>query len=612
MTKRIIFVSLTLLLYLIALLMEIRTQRLEVRIKTTEIQSQVSEPQSVFQEIYIEDFVNKESSGMISHVSSIAPLDKDRLLCVWYSGSREGAKDVAIFMAIYNEKNGTWTIPLKLIDRETASRELKRYVKKIGNPMLMRDNSGKIWLFYSTVIAGGWSGSSINYKTTTDAISWTESKKLLLSPFFNLTHNVKNDGINLNDGSFIIPAYSELFNKNSSIIQVDPGHETFRIYRITAAEKIIQPVLLPLGEDKLLIFFRNSKKKGERFIPFMEMDLIKHRESPLRYTELPNPDSGFDMIRTEDNSILAVINNSFNNRENLSIFLSSDNGSSWRLIKVLESSQGKEYSYPSITKSLNGFYHITYTYERKRIKHVMFNEIWLWKQKAGGKTVENRSQKADNRTEETEEGQRRKGISNLSFISGMQTLISLSGCFLIILVLMKYLVRITGLKDRIPFIIIIVSSIIMIFIPFGTLSLKDLILSMNPWFSTGSIVFLLYLLFQKREKGFFQSKGIMLFSLWTFSISIILFLSIYDFVGLDIYSYGYNFSYFAPPIFLLNMIFAISGNPLSFAFNIYILSFISGLPPSQNIFDSITDGLAFILSTGIILSNIFRIGSQRS
>lgn len=603
MAKRIFFVSVTLILYLIALLMEIRGQRLEVRRGNTEIQSQISEPQPMFHEIYKEDFVNRESLDRISHVSSIAPIDKDRLLCVWYAGSREGAKDVAIFMAIYDENTGLWSNPLKLIDREIASRELKRYVKKVGNPMLMRDFSGRLWLFYSSVIAGGWSGSSINYKTTTDGVHWAESKKLLLSPFFNLTHNVKNDGINFNDGTFVIPAYSELFNKNSSIIWIDEGNKNFKIKKITGGTDIIQPVLLPDGKDKILMFFRNAQSKDRRFIPSIEFDLINKTFTPIKYTELPNPDSGFDMIRTEDGSILAVINNSFENRENLSLFISQDNGTSWRLIKVLEHHQGKEYSYPSITKSLKGFYHITYTYERKRIKHVMFNEIWLKKQKTENinQKIDNRRQKTEARKQKIEAREHKEGMSSHGFMSGIQLLISWSGCFLIVLVLMRYLIKISGLKDRIPFIIMIVSSIIFTFIPFGNLSMKDLILSINPWFSAGSIVFLFYSLFPKREKGIFNPSIIMPFSLWTFLISLILFLSIYDFVTLDIYSYGYHFSDFAPGLFLLNMILAVSGNPLSFVFNLYILSFISGLLPSQNIFDAITDGLAFILSTGTLL-----------
>ena len=100
----------------------------------------------------------------------------------------------------------------------------------------------------------------------------------------------------------------------------------------------------------------------------------------------------------------------------------------------------------------------------------------------------------------------------------------------------------------------------------------------------------------------FTAKEIKFFSLWTSFISTILFLSIYDLTDLDIYSYGYNFFIFAPVLFLLNMALAISGNPLSIVFNMYILSFISGVLPSKNIFDSITDGLAFILSLKVLMS----------
>lgn len=610
MIKRLILISITIILYLIAFINFKSSPSPFLKGVQKEILPELLQPCSSNKELFKEDFINDEFPDRISHVSSIAPLDKDRLIAVWYAGSREGAKDVAIFMAIYDENTGVWTEPLKLIDRRIASEELRRYVKKVGNPMLMRDSSGRLWLFYSSVIAGGWSGSSINYKTTTDGIHWTESKKLLLSPFFNLTHNVKNDGINLNDRTFVIPAYSELFNKTPYIIWINERNKKIKVNKITGGNDIIQPVLLPDGRDRILMFFRNTQKKDIRFIPSIEFDLTNKTFTPIKYTELPNPDSGFDMIRTEDGSILAVINNSFKNRENLSLFVSEDNGTSWRLIKVLEDRQGKEYSYPSITKSLKGFYHITYTYERKRIKHVMFNEIWLKKQKIESRNqkIEDRGQKAEVRKQGIEDREQKDEILNLGFISGIQFLISWLGCSFIVLVFTKYLIKISGLKGRILFIIMIVSAIILTFLPFGNLSLKDLILSLNPWFSAGSIVFLLYFLFPKREKGIFQPRMVMLFSLWTFLISTILFLSIYNFTVLDIYSYGYNFFVFGPVLFLLNIILAVSGNPLSLVFNLYILSFISGFLPSQNIFDSITDGLAFIFSAGILLLGLLKRG----
>jgi len=140
--------------------------------------------------------VNIETPGYISHVSSISPVGNNEMACAWYAGSIEGAADVAIYFSIFNEKTQSWRPPVKLVDRLQSSNESRRYVKKIGNPLLFSDNAGRLWLFYSSVAVGGWSGSSLNFKVSADnGNTWTKSSKMILSPFFNLTENVKNKGI---------------------------------------------------------------------------------------------------------------------------------------------------------------------------------------------------------------------------------------------------------------------------------------------------------------------------------------------------------------------------------------------------------------------------------
>ena len=103
------------------------------------------------------------------------------------------------------ESTGTWTEPRVLLDRRQSSLELKRWVRKIGNAVVMNDRQGGLWLFYASML-GGWSTASLNYKVSLDrGQTWTPSRKLLLSPFFNLTNNVKNKGITLRRG-YLAPA----------------------------------------------------------------------------------------------------------------------------------------------------------------------------------------------------------------------------------------------------------------------------------------------------------------------------------------------------------------------------------------------------------------------
>lgn len=329
---------------------------------------------------YMETFVNSERPGTICHVSSLSPVGDGKMACAWYSGSREGAADVAIYFSVFDEKTQTWRHPVKLLDRLQSSSELRRYVKNIGNPLLFSDNAGRLWLFYSSVAVGGWSGSSLNFKVSSDnGDTWTKSSKMILSPFFNLTENVKNKGLNFDNGSFIVPVYHEFIKKFSQLLLITPDKSSIRyeIRKITATGKAIQPSILHAEGKTMQAFFRNMGDGRQNYILKASSNDLGQRWSGLSGTSLPNPNSGFDMIKLPDSTYLAVINYSFHGRSNLSMIISRDRGSTWKTIKVLENTPGEEFSYPSISRSNSGLFHITYTYERRRIKHIVFNEAWV-------------------------------------------------------------------------------------------------------------------------------------------------------------------------------------------------------------------------------------------
>jgi predicted neuraminidase len=54
----------------------------------------------------------------------------------------------------------------------------------------------------------------------------------------------------------------------------------------------------------------------------------------------------------------------------------SEDGKMWEAALVLENDNG-EYSYPAVIKSRDGLVHITYTWKRQRIRHVVVDPAKL-------------------------------------------------------------------------------------------------------------------------------------------------------------------------------------------------------------------------------------------
>ena len=93
--------------------------------------------------------------------------------------------------------------------------------------------------------------------------------------------------------------------------------------------------------------------------------------TPVAVSELPNPNSGIDALTLKDGRSLLVHNPQKKGRTVLELALSEDGGICWKSVITLEKETRGEYSYPAIIQTSDGLVHITYTWQRKRIKHVV-------------------------------------------------------------------------------------------------------------------------------------------------------------------------------------------------------------------------------------------------
>jgi len=325
------------------------------------------------------EFISGDPGAGMVHVASICEMEDGRLMAAWYGGTREGARDTAIYLAVRDTgMPGSWSAPREVVNRDSASRELRRYVKKLGNPLVFTDYRDRLWLIYVTIAVGGWSGSSLNLKVSDDGgRSWTRSARLTLSPFLNVSELVRNNPVQMSDGSLAVPIYHEFLGKFPEILWVreEAGGFRFRKTRIAGGRSFIQPSVIAIDPRQATAFFRSCS--DERAIGMAITRDAGATWSEARHLDLPNPDAAVNALPLSGGRILLSLNESFRGRENLQLALSPDNGATWERVARIEEDKGAEFSYPYMMQDSRGQIHLVYTWNRRRIKHVVFNEEWI-------------------------------------------------------------------------------------------------------------------------------------------------------------------------------------------------------------------------------------------
>ena len=217
--------------------------------------------------VFVRQFFDSVPAAPSVHASTIAQLPDGGLVAAWFGGTREGAKDVAIYASNWDVQSGAWEPVRKLSDRSQSSRELGRYVKKLGNPVLHCDPSGRLWLYYVTVSVGGWSGGSISVKHSDDqGRNWSDARRLIAAPFLNTCNLVRSPPIDLADGGVLLPAYHEFLYQFGELLHLDADGQLVDKYRMNAGLDSLQPALVARSATELFAYHRRGGASQPRVL----------------------------------------------------------------------------------------------------------------------------------------------------------------------------------------------------------------------------------------------------------------------------------------------------------------------------------------------------------
>ncbi|MFM7245007.1 MAG: exo-alpha-sialidase [Planctomycetaceae bacterium] len=314
------------------------------------------------------------------HASTICEAAPGRLVAAWFGGTAERNPDVEIWVSRHDGRR--WGEPEMVVTGSQADGRRE----PCWNPVLFKGRPEGPLFLYAKIgpTPRDWWG--VACESGDGGTTWSQLRRLpdgVIGP-------IKNKPIVLRDGTVIAGASTEHDGWRVHFERSDDGGRTFVAGKPVnvapgtrgepAAEgdanqdriSAIQPSLLDLGGDRLLAVGRTTHGR------IFEIESLDGGRTwgAMRLGTLPIPSSGTDAVTLADDRHLIVYNHTKSSaRTPLDVAISRD-GTTWAPVVALETMAGS-FAYPAVIQSSDGLVHITYTWNREAIAHLVLDPAKL-------------------------------------------------------------------------------------------------------------------------------------------------------------------------------------------------------------------------------------------
>ena len=314
------------------------------------------------------------------HASTICEVAPGKLVAAWFGGTEERNPDVEIWVSRHDGRR--WGDPQMVISGSQAD----GHREPCWNPVLFKGRPDGPLFLYAKIgpTPRDWWG--VACESGDGGATWGAMRRLpdgVIGP-------IKNKPLVRRDGTVIAGVSTEHDGWRVHFERSDDGGRTFlagkpvNIAPGTKSEPrpagvakeslidAIQPSLLELGGDRLLAVGRT--RQGRIF----EVESADGGKTwgTMRLGSLPIPSSGTDAVTLADGRHVIVYNHTKSAaRTPLDVAISRD-GITWTPVVALETMAGS-FAYPAVIQSSDGLIHITYTWNRETIVHVVIDPAQL-------------------------------------------------------------------------------------------------------------------------------------------------------------------------------------------------------------------------------------------
>ena len=316
------------------------------------------------------EFLHDTAPFPSAHASTIVETTDGKIVAAYFGGKREGDASVGIWVQRFIE--GKWTPPIEAANGEqpNAARQ------PCWNPVLFQPKDGSLMLFYKTGPSPSrWWGM---LRTSADAgATWSEARRLpdgILGP-------IKNKPVQLVNSDILCPTSSE---HDGWRVHFERTGDLGNTWTTTSPPAVLAGQKEPSAIQPSILFHAGGKlqalgrTRDARIFETWSDDSGKSW-TPLALTALPNPNAGTDAVTLRDGRHLLVYNHSTKGRSPLNVAISKD-GREWQAAAVLEDDPalpGDGFAYPACIQTRDGLVHITYTWRRQKIAHVILDPAKL-------------------------------------------------------------------------------------------------------------------------------------------------------------------------------------------------------------------------------------------